>query len=66
MLQFIGTLETQPSFVVTTGDNTPHDIWNQTQDYILSRIQNVSEVLNNAFPSIPIYPALVGDTYYIN
>ncbi len=45
-------------FIVMTGDYPPHDIWAQTMDSNIEHVRVVMTEIGNAFPGVPIYPAL--------
>lgn len=45
-------------YVLWTGDIPPHDVWRQTKDSQLDIIHNVTSLMLEHFPDIPIYPAL--------
>eukprot|EP01133_Synstelium_polycarpum_P018966 gene18966-22703_t len=51
--------ETYPiSFIIYTGDNQPHDIWNQSVAKQIYATEEVSTLLINAFPSTPLFPSV--------
>lgn len=41
-----------------TGDLPPHDIWNQTKQGNLNVINQTIEMVLQAFPNTPIFPAI--------
>lgn len=41
-----------------TGDIPPHDVWRQTKESQLNIIHNVTSLMLEYFPDVPIYPAL--------
>jgi len=49
---------TKPNAIIITGDNTPHDIWNQTKELTMKRLERVTDALNKYFPNTPIIMAL--------
>jgi len=50
--------ELSPNFIVYTGDDPDHAIYNQTREKNLRNIRIVSERLNERFPSLPIFHAI--------
>jgi len=58
MLNSIANLSPQPNIIVWTGDNTAHDIWNETRDGQLARIKKVSQVVAQYLPNIPVFPII--------
>eukprot|EP01114_Cavostelium_apophysatum_P013258 TRINITY_DN3168_c0_g1_i1.p1 TRINITY_DN3168_c0_g1~~TRINITY_DN3168_c0_g1_i1.p1 ORF type:complete len:560 (-),score=98.35 TRINITY_DN3168_c0_g1_i1:24-1703(-) len=56
-----------PDFVIYTGDSTPHSVWQQSEDEILRNILNVSTMMSEAFPNVPIFPTIGNhDTFPID
>ncbi|XP_064390899.1 sphingomyelin phosphodiesterase A-like [Halichondria panicea] len=51
-------LDPQPDFVIYTGDNAPHDVWNETWTTQLDATQFVVDYLAEKLPSMTIYPAI--------
>jgi sphingomyelin phosphodiesterase len=47
-------------FIMWTGDNPPHNLWNQTHESHMEHIRIVGDALNNTFTpkGVPIYPVL--------
>ncbi|CAG2170991.1 unnamed protein product [Oppiella nova] len=45
-------------FVIWTGDNVPHDVWNTTQEDNLKHIQVVTQLVKKAFAGKPVFPCL--------
>lgn len=45
-------------FIIWTGDIPPHDIWNQTREYNLDVLKATLQMVYEAFPNTPIFPAL--------
>jgi len=58
MLQELASITPPFNAVVWTGDNPPHDVWNETQTGQLERIKKVTQKLSQAFPKIPVFPAI--------
>jgi len=54
------TLQTKIDFVIWTGDNPPHDIWQQGKDIVLRESQAITNVLFEYFGKlkIPIFPSI--------
>lgn len=50
----------KPDFVIWTGDNPPHNVWNQSQPFQLEYITNSSALMSAYFKPgvIPVYPTL--------
>jgi sphingomyelin phosphodiesterase len=54
-------------FVMWTGDNPPHDIWEESKTMQLFRTEYLVDRLYAAFPETTIYPALGNhETYPID
>lgn len=45
-------------YIIWTGDLPPHDIWNQSKAQSLEILKDTVEQMFNAFPNVPIFPAL--------
>ena len=45
-------------FIIWTGDNVPHDIWNTSREMTLLHIRSVTESVNASFKGIPVFPCL--------
>lgn len=45
-------------FIIWTGDIPPHDIWNQTKKYNNEILKISLDLITEAFPNTPIFPAL--------
>jgi sphingomyelin phosphodiesterase len=54
----ISSLNPPPSFLVWTGDNPPHDVWDETAEGQLNRLKIVSQMISQAFPTLPVFPVL--------
>jgi sphingomyelin phosphodiesterase len=67
VLQETSTLDFD--FIVWTGDNPPHDVWEETAPQQLARIERVTAKIAQYFPKIPVYPAIGTSseivTYYL-
>lgn len=48
----------EPEFIVWTGDNPPHNIWNQSYEYNGHYIEEAVYLVREIFPNIQVYPAL--------
>lgn len=44
-------------FIVWTGDNVPHDIWMQSQEYQVKYIKTATDLIKKYF-DVPVYPTL--------
>ena len=59
LLSFLNSsLTPRPDFVLYTGDDPAHDIWQQTFDSNLAAIASVSAQLQRHFPDIPVFSAI--------
>lgn len=45
-------------YIIWTGDLPPHDIWSQTKESNLNIVRDTTQLLLEAFPGVPIFPAL--------
>ena len=54
----MASLDPAPTFLVWTGDNPPHDVWDETPEGQLNRLKRVSQMIAQAFPKIPVFPVL--------
>lgn len=45
-------------YIIWTGDIPPHDIWNQTKQGNLELLRLGVKEMMDAFPGVPIFPAL--------
>ena len=45
-------------FVIWTGDNIPHDVWNTTQEVNLKHIKTISDEVKASFKGVPVFPSL--------
>eukprot|EP01103_Thecamoeba_quadrilineata_P008650 TRINITY_DN1838_c0_g1_i1.p1 TRINITY_DN1838_c0_g1~~TRINITY_DN1838_c0_g1_i1.p1 ORF type:complete len:540 (-),score=70.89 TRINITY_DN1838_c0_g1_i1:79-1698(-) len=57
-LAAIGALSNDIDFIVWTGDNPPHNIWEQSPAQQLNSTQILVEALSQTFGSLPIYPSI--------
>ncbi len=57
-LQQISSLSPPPDVVIWTGDNTPHDIWEESIEQQLDRIFRITAMVQQAFPRTPVFPAM--------
>lgn len=59
LVKTISNLDPQPAFIVYTGDNPPHDVWNETWSSQLESTRLVVDYLSAHLPpGLPIYPAV--------
>ena len=57
----------KPDFIVWTGDNAPHDVWEGSQDNVYESTKKLKNMLNEKFNhSVPIYPILGNHEKYPN
>ena len=47
-----------PDFGFLTGDDPPHNVWNQTQEYNVNVSKSIAEMFKNAFPNMTYFPVL--------
>ena len=47
-----------PDFGFLTGDDPPHNVWNQTRDYNVNCTDIIVGMVRAAFPSTTFFPAL--------
>jgi sphingomyelin phosphodiesterase len=57
MLQFIA-INFSLDFILWTGDNPPHDIWQESRAGQLARTAALTQILHTYFPNTPIFPAI--------
>lgn len=48
----------EPEFIIWTGDNPPHNVWNQSYEYNGLYTSEAVSLVREVFPSIQVYPAL--------
>jgi len=54
----------KPDLVIVTGDNTPHDIWNQTKALTMQRLSRAAQIITKYFPNTPVVSSMGNhDTY---
>ncbi|KAL6076104.1 Sphingomyelin phosphodiesterase [Balamuthia mandrillaris] len=60
--QMLATINSSMSleldFIIWTGDNPPHDIWNENQQMQIERTKRVVDIIKESFPTVPVFPAL--------
>jgi len=44
--------------IIITGDNTPHDIWMESKEIQISRIDRVYQKILRTFPNTPVFPTI--------
>lgn len=54
----ISALNPPPDFILYTGDDPPHDIWEQSRDGNLLAITTLFSYMAKYFPDIPVLPTL--------
>ncbi|PRP89006.1 putative sphingomyelin phosphodiesterase [Planoprotostelium fungivorum] len=52
----------KPDLIIITGDNTPHDIWNQTKELTIKREKRAAELIQKHFPNTPAIMS-IGNQY---
>lgn len=50
--------ELDPHMLVLTGDDPPHNVWRQSQEFNVNVSKSVSKMFAEALPGVPAYPAL--------
>lgn len=53
--EFVKNLEDQPDFVLWTGDNIAHDIWNQTNEKNAKATGQIVDFMKEHWPELPIF-----------
>lgn len=59
IIKFIAD-DIKPDSVMWSGDNTPHDIWENTQKEVLDSTRNLTKFIQKSFSKekIPVFPVL--------
>lgn len=57
-IKHIGDTHKDIDFVIWTGDNVPHDVWNTTVEINLRHIHSVTEMVKSVFHDKRVYPCL--------
>lgn len=52
------TMDVKPDAVFWTGDNPPHDIWEQTREGQINNSAFLTQALQEAFGDIPVFPCI--------
>ena len=59
--------ELKPDFIIWTGDNSPHDTWEGSQEKVIEATKVLRDMLNEKFNyEIPIFPVLGNHEVYPN
>jgi len=58
MLQQIAATHQDLDYIIWTGDLPSHDLWDQTRETTLEILRITASKLREAFPNIPVYPAI--------
>jgi len=58
MVSTLAKLEPLPDFMVWTGDNPPHDIWEQSREENAQASLAVTQMLYNGLGYIPVFPTV--------
>eukprot|EP01111_Echinosteliopsis_oligospora_P011657 TRINITY_DN3898_c0_g1_i1.p1 TRINITY_DN3898_c0_g1~~TRINITY_DN3898_c0_g1_i1.p1 ORF type:complete len:568 (-),score=132.38 TRINITY_DN3898_c0_g1_i1:24-1727(-) len=58
LMSHLSSLQPQPDFIFWTGDNPPHDVWQQTHATQLNNSLYITQLLQKAFPTVPVFPCL--------
>ena len=67
MMEQLGAMSPPPDLILWTGDNPPHDLWNQTKASQMNATQSMTDLVRATFPNTPVFP-LIGnhDSYAAN
>ncbi|KAM9983436.1 hypothetical protein ACTFIY_000171 [Dictyostelium cf. discoideum] len=58
IFQHLATLTDQLDFIVWTGDNPPHNVWEQSQAQQELATATLAQVIQKTFPNTPVLPSL--------
>jgi sphingomyelin phosphodiesterase len=58
LMNHLRQLDPQPDFTIYTGDNPPHDVWNETWNGQTESTKFVVDYLSKNLPNQTIYPAM--------
>jgi hypothetical protein len=51
----LASLKPPPDFVLYTGDDPPHDIWEQSREWNLLAITKINGLMNQYLPNVPVF-----------
>jgi len=54
----------EPDMIIWTGDSIAHDLWNIKPEEVSKSIRNLTTLLKQTFPGVPIYTALGNHDFY--
>ena len=54
----------KPEMIIWTGDNTPHDYWNQTQQLCIDYTLKITGFMQEHIPDIPVLPVPGNHEYF--
>ncbi|KAJ1365230.1 Sphingomyelin phosphodiesterase 2 [Parelaphostrongylus tenuis] len=57
-VKHISTAHSDLDYIIITGDFEAHDSWDYTQDLTRSNINNITDLLLQYFPNIPVYVSI--------
>lgn len=57
LLQHVAETQ-QVDYVLWTGDDPPHNVWNQTKEGQMAVMRKVATLIRSYFPGVPVFPAL--------
>jgi len=58
MMEYLAGIDPQPDFILYTGDDPAHDIWEQSREANLNIITILSELFLQYFPNVPVFSAI--------
>lgn len=58
LFQFIAALDPAPDFILYTGDDPAHDIWEQSREDNLASITTISNLFLKYFPDTPVFSSI--------
>ncbi|KYQ91360.1 sphingomyelinase [Tieghemostelium lacteum] len=59
IFQHLSTLEDQLDFIIWTGDNPPHNVWDpNSKSNQIAATQTLSALVLKSFPSTPVFPSI--------
>jgi sphingomyelin phosphodiesterase len=54
----------KPDMIIWTGDNVPHEIWDQSFENNLNATKTVTELIRKTIPGVPLYPIQGNHEYF--
>lgn len=53
-----------PNAIFWTGDNPSHDMMRLTENDVFYSTRNLSKIIAESFPGVPVYPVLANHDYW--